>query len=232
MTGCSSGFGYELALQALPRGDSVIALSRFASTLRPCRLRRTYSEPRYNTAGRRGSPAVHEAIKPLGRVDIPVNNAGYILEGPNKSCRCISILAFCNSGEDWNDLSLRAPADPRSEGEILDTFTINLFSTLRLCCAILPSIHPGDSGTIPNIGSILARPAAPDTGCTARSESPSQVFPSPWKKSSSCWASTSWSSSRGTSGLTLSRLRIGRRWRGRSGDMRVWGRVEGGIGWV
>ena len=78
ITGCSSGFGKELTLGALSRGDRVIATARNASKLEDLKkagaatlsldVRASLDELK---------KAAEEANKIYGQIDYLINNAGY-----------------------------------------------------------------------------------------------------------------------------------------------------------
>jgi len=85
ITGCSSGFGEEIVRQVLGRGDLVIATSRKLDSLRHLEeqphdnlstlaLDVTDSQDLINNT-------IGNAIKIHGRIDVLVNNAGYIAVG-------------------------------------------------------------------------------------------------------------------------------------------------------
>lgn len=83
ITGCSSGFGRELVLAATARGDRVIATARRIRDLDYCEtisgakaldLDVTCSQEELDAK-------VREAIQLYGRLDVLVNNAGYVLSG-------------------------------------------------------------------------------------------------------------------------------------------------------
>lgn len=78
ITGTSSGFGKELALQAVKRGDKVIATARNISKLQD--LKQAGAD--IMTLDVTSSPAdikkvAEEAHKVYGRIDYLINNAGY-----------------------------------------------------------------------------------------------------------------------------------------------------------
>lgn len=84
VTGCSSGFGAELIPSIIARGDNAIATGRnAASKLQHLKdtgaaildLDITASQVELNEK-------MAEAIKIYGRIDVLVNNAGYIESGP------------------------------------------------------------------------------------------------------------------------------------------------------
>jgi NAD(P)-dependent dehydrogenase (short-subunit alcohol dehydrogenase family) len=78
ITGCSSGFGEELALRVLKRGDRVIATAR-----NPSKLEGIKSAGATTVAWDVTAPleelksAAAEAHKIYGRFDYLINNAGY-----------------------------------------------------------------------------------------------------------------------------------------------------------
>ena len=82
ITGCSSGFGQEIALAALEHGDKVVATARDPSSLQdlvskgafPAQLDVTWSDEIMATT-------VQNILKEVGQIDILVNNAGYGLQG-------------------------------------------------------------------------------------------------------------------------------------------------------
>lgn len=82
ITGCSSGFGQEIALAALEHGDRVVATARDPSTLQdlvskgafPAKLDVTSSDEVM-------AATVQNILKEVGQIDILVNNAGYGLQG-------------------------------------------------------------------------------------------------------------------------------------------------------
>lgn len=82
VTGCSSGFGRELALEILARGDRVIATARNETKLGDLQKEGADAMRLDVTA-----PPEHletiaaEVLASYGRLDVLVNNAGYMMQG-------------------------------------------------------------------------------------------------------------------------------------------------------
>jgi NAD(P)-dependent dehydrogenase (short-subunit alcohol dehydrogenase family) len=90
ITGCSSGFGATLALQALRAGHSVIATSR-----NPSKTPDLVSEVKklggvwlsLDVTAPDASSVVQSALKIHGHIDYFINNAGYSLLGAVEDMR-------------------------------------------------------------------------------------------------------------------------------------------------
>ena len=80
---------------------------------------------------------VGQVLKREGRIDILLNNAGFVMAG------------F------WEDLS---------DEDVRDQFETNVFGLLRVTRAVLPSMRKQRSGKILNVGSIAACAALPGLG--------------------------------------------------------------------
>ncbi|MCK9542055.1 MAG: oxidoreductase [Novosphingobium sp.] len=139
VTGCSSGFGAEIARQALEQGEIVIATARRPETL--AGLQAGWPETCLALpldvcdAVQRGD-AVAAALSRFGRIDVLVNNAG------------VSYLA---SIEEADEARYRA------------LFETNFFGPMALLREILPHMRARRSGRIVNfssIGGIAAYPAS------------------------------------------------------------------------
>jgi NADP-dependent 3-hydroxy acid dehydrogenase YdfG len=83
ITGCSSGLGLLLAHAALSRGDRVIATARSPESLKilsqndrfkPLALDVTASQTDLDQK-------IQQALAEFGRIDVLVNNAGFVLSG-------------------------------------------------------------------------------------------------------------------------------------------------------
>jgi NAD(P)-dependent dehydrogenase (short-subunit alcohol dehydrogenase family) len=130
ITGASRGFGAEIVEKALAAGHSVAATARNASGV----------SARFPDAGDRLLPvaldvldesaaaaAVELAVQRFGRIDVVVNNAGR------------GLLAAV---EEASDAAARA------------VFDTNVFGTLNVLRAVLPTLRAQRSGRIVNLSSI------------------------------------------------------------------------------
>ncbi|TFK18208.1 short chain dehydrogenase [Coprinopsis marcescibilis] len=130
ITGTSSGLGREFALEALARGDKVIATARPQSLGKLDDLK----EKGAATLGLDVTASLQElretasdAVKIYGRVDALVNNAGYVLVGA---------------------------IEENTPEETQDQFQTNVFGGLNVARAFLPYMREKKSGTIVWIGSL------------------------------------------------------------------------------
>ncbi|KAF4319989.1 hypothetical protein BBO99_00009110 [Phytophthora kernoviae] len=127
VTACSSGFGKEIVLAALARGDHVIATARDASKLqglvdqgaRALALDVTASDAEM-------AKVIDQALGFYGTIDILVNNAAFLLGGAIEEC---------------------------SDEEALKQYNTNVFGTLRMLRAVLPHMRAKRSGVVATIGS-------------------------------------------------------------------------------
>jgi NAD(P)-dependent dehydrogenase (short-subunit alcohol dehydrogenase family) len=82
ITGCSSGFGNEIAKAALAEGDNVVATSRNATKLQGLKeIGALTLSLDVNARDNDIEAVVAEAVKTYGTINILVNNAGYVLKG-------------------------------------------------------------------------------------------------------------------------------------------------------
>lgn len=142
ITGCSSGFGYHIALKALEQGHNVIASSRNPSKT-PDLVEKITSQ--YNGRGywvqldvnsqlEQIQSSIADAEKLFGSIDVLVNNAGWVVQG---------------ALEEIPEEKYR---------QILET---HFFGPLKLCKAVLPAMRERRSGTIVNISSVAGVTAMP-----------------------------------------------------------------------
>ncbi|KAF7591607.1 hypothetical protein BBP40_001307 [Aspergillus hancockii] len=127
ITGCSSGFGRQLAITAAQNGDQVVATSRDPSKLND--LQDLGIIPtKLDVANEAEIKAVVDNVEStIGPIDILVNNVGYILEGAIEEC---------------------------SNDEVVAQFDTNVFSQIRVLRAVLPAMRARKSGVVANFGSI------------------------------------------------------------------------------
>jgi len=138
ITGCSTGFGRELAKQLLARGSRVVvtarnpqALTQFAGIENALVQKLDVTDPAEVVA------AVQAAETRFGRIDVLVNNAG------------IGYFAAVEEGED---------------AEIRRMFDINLFGLAAVTRAVLPGMRKRRHGFIVNFSSIGGLRSAPAIG--------------------------------------------------------------------
>jgi NAD(P)-dependent dehydrogenase (short-subunit alcohol dehydrogenase family) len=130
ITGCSTGFGKELAKLVLARGWRAVVTAR-----NPDRLTGLVSGHKENTLAlqlnvtdrAQIAQAVRQAEERFGRIDVLVNNAGY------------GYLAAVEEGED---------------DQIRAMFETNFFGLVALTNAVLPGMRKRRSGHIVNFSSI------------------------------------------------------------------------------
>jgi NAD(P)-dependent dehydrogenase (short-subunit alcohol dehydrogenase family) len=140
VTGASRGLGWEIARQALERGDSVVAAARepqqAAVTL-------AGSGDRLLTVAldvtdlAQASRAVEAAVARFGRIDVLVNNAGQGLLGA---------------------------VEEASVAEVESVFATNLFGLLAVTKAVLPVMRGQRSGRVINMSSISGFVVSPGWG--------------------------------------------------------------------
>ena len=130
ITGCSSGFGRELARLVLERGWRAVITARNPSQvadLVAIAPDRALALPLDVTRADQVQQAVDAALQRFGRIDALVNNAGY------------GYLAAIEEGE---DAAVRA------------MFETNVFGLIAMTKAVLPGMRAQRSGLIVNVSSI------------------------------------------------------------------------------
>ncbi|KAG9002394.1 hypothetical protein FRB94_013312 [Tulasnella sp. JGI-2019a] len=139
ITGTSSGIGKELTLAALRRGDRVIATARNISKIDPALksqgadiLQLDVTDSLENL-----KKIASEAAAIHGRVDVLVNNAGYIAVGALEEV---------------------------TPEETFQQFNTNVFGALNVSRAFLPAMRERKSGTIFFIGSVAGWGGGPGVG--------------------------------------------------------------------
>ncbi|KAL8795018.1 MAG: hypothetical protein Q9195_002466 [Heterodermia aff. obscurata] len=150
ITGCSSGFGQEIALAALEHGDKVVATARDPSKLQdlvskgafPAKLDVTSSDETI-------ASTVQNILQEVGQIDILVNNAGY---------------------------GLQATVEEASPTEIQTIFSTNVFGMLTVIRAVLPHMRSRRSGVVANIGSIMGWTGTPGAGFYCATKAACTIF--------------------------------------------------------
>lgn len=130
ITGCSTGFGRELAKQVLARGWRAVVTARDVATVQDVvegREERAVAIGLDVTKPAQISAAVATAEAKFGAIDVLVNNAGY------------GYLAAIEEGEDE---AVRA------------MFEANVFGLVNMTKAVLPTMRKQRSGMIVNVSSI------------------------------------------------------------------------------
>jgi NAD(P)-dependent dehydrogenase (short-subunit alcohol dehydrogenase family) len=140
ITGCSTGFGRELAEQLLERGSRVVLTARNPAQLDD--LAKTYGEQALVlqldiTNEAMIAKAVGDAEAHFGRIDVLINNAGY------------GYLSAIEEGEDV---------------EIRRQFETNVFGLFSITRHVLPGMRQRRSGYIVNFSSIGGLTAFAATG--------------------------------------------------------------------
>jgi NAD(P)-dependent dehydrogenase (short-subunit alcohol dehydrogenase family) len=130
ITGCSTGFGFELCKLVLAQNDLLVATSRNLDPLNDLR-------PNFDgqlltlqldvTDASNVKRVVAAAVQEFGRIDVLVNNAGYGLAGT---------------------------LEEATDEELREQFETNLFGTLAVTRAVLPAMRQQRSGRILVISSI------------------------------------------------------------------------------
>ncbi|GME24688.1 3-oxoacyl-(acyl-carrier-protein) reductase [Neofusicoccum parvum] len=128
ITGCSSGFGQEIARAAAQSGDTVVATARDVSKLDgltgPGIVKKRLDVLADDAAMR---AVVDDVVGTVGRIDVLVNNAGYVLEGAIEEC---------------------------SYEEVDRQFATNVYGQLNVLRAVAPHMRARRSGVVANLGSI------------------------------------------------------------------------------
>ena len=146
ITGCSTGFGRELAKRVLARGWRVVVTardkSRVADLVLGAEERALALDLDVNDTGQIKA-AVKAALHQFGRIDVLVNNAGY------------GYMASVEEGE---------------EAQIRTQFDANVFGLFAMTRAVLPAMRAQRSGHVINITSVAGHIGFPGSGYYAASK--------------------------------------------------------------
>lgn len=140
ITGCSTGFGRELAKATLARGYRTVVTARNTTDVQE--IADEYGDlalvlPLDVTETDQVDAAVGKALDTFGQIDVLVNNAG---------------IGYFASIEESDDAEVRR------------MFEINFFGLSRMIKAVLPTMRERETGTIVNISSIGGLVAFPAVG--------------------------------------------------------------------
>lgn len=129
ITGTSKGLGAAIARRALAQGDAVAATARDPQTVVDALgdNDRLLALPLDVTDPAAVRAAVAATVERFGRIDVVVNNAGRALTGA---------------------------LEERSDKQIRDQFELNVFGTVDVIRAVLPTLRAQRSGTIVNLSSM------------------------------------------------------------------------------
>ncbi|OJU45687.1 MAG: short-chain dehydrogenase/reductase [Alphaproteobacteria bacterium 65-37] len=140
ITGCSTGFGRELASAVLARNWNAVVTARDPATIQDIvaghdvsalALRLDVTDPKQVAS------AVKEAEARFGAIDVLVNNAGY---------------------------GYRGAVEEADETEVRELFETNFFGLVSMIQAVLPGMRAHRRGHIVNISSVAGRMAQPGSG--------------------------------------------------------------------
>jgi NAD(P)-dependent dehydrogenase (short-subunit alcohol dehydrogenase family) len=140
ITGCSTGFGRELARAVLERGDRVVVTARNPDSVRDLVTGREGQAIALRldvTDREQAEQAVQEAERAFGRIDVLVNNAG---------------IGYFGAVEE------------SEEAEVRRMFEVNVFGLARMTHLVLPGMRARRRGHIVNVASIGGLRAFPAVG--------------------------------------------------------------------
>ncbi len=140
ITGCSTGFGRELAKQTLAKGFNVVVTARKSADV--VDIVAAYPETALSisldvTVPQQIKDAVQTAITRFGRIDVLVNNAG---------------------------IGYFAAVEESEEEEVRRMFEINFFGLAHMTNEVLPYMRKQSSGHILNVASIGGLRSFPAVG--------------------------------------------------------------------
>ena len=138
ITGCSTGFGLEVAKQAIERGYRTVVTARdpskleaYGATDNVLVLRLDVTQPDQVAA------AIQATEARFGRIDVLVNNAG---------------------------IGYFAAVEESEEAEVRKMFEVNVFGTGRMIWAVLPGMRKQRAGCIVNFSSLAGLRGFPAMG--------------------------------------------------------------------
>ncbi|KAF8531147.1 short-chain oxidoreductase [Gautieria morchelliformis] len=138
ITGTSTGFGRDLTLAAMQRGDKVVATARNLSKIHDLReAGADIIELDVTSPLEKLQAITKQAVDIHGRIDVVVNNAAYIAVGA---------------------------LEENTPEETYQQFNTNIFGALNVTRAALPYLRAQKSGTVVWIGSVGGWRGSPNAG--------------------------------------------------------------------
>lgn len=158
VTGCRSGFGKGIALEAARRGHTVYAGLRDPSTGGDLMEAAAGLDVRPIALDVTDRAQIHAAVATIlaeqGRIDALVNNAGQALGGPLETL---------------------------DEDELRGLIDLNVLSVWALTCEVLPAMRAQRSGIIVNLSSVSGLMAMPGLGAYAASKFALEGMSEAWR---------------------------------------------------
>jgi len=138
ITGCSTGFGLELAKQAIEKGYRTVVTARDPSEVESLGTSDKVLVLKLDvTQAQDAEAAIKATLARFGRIDVLVNNAG---------------------------IGYFAAVEESEEPEVRRMFDVNVFGTGRMIWAVLPGMREQRSGCIVNISSLAGLRGFPALG--------------------------------------------------------------------
>jgi NADP-dependent 3-hydroxy acid dehydrogenase YdfG len=138
ITGCSTGFGLELARQSIERGHRTVMTARHPAKLEGCASTDKVLVLELDvTRPEQVATAVKAAQARFGRIDVLVNNAG------------VGYFAAIEEGV---------------EADVRKMFEVNVFGLTAMIQAVLPGMRQRHSGCIVNVSSLAGIRGMPALG--------------------------------------------------------------------
>lgn len=140
ITGCSTGFGREIAVQAIKAGYKVVVTARKPETLvelKELNEKNVLALPLDVTDQEQVNEAVQKSIETFGQLDVLINNAG---------------IGYFSSVEE------------SVEEETRKMFEVNFWGLMNMTDAVLPIMRSQKSGHIINFSSIGGLASFPSLG--------------------------------------------------------------------
>jgi len=138
ITGCSTGFGLELAKQSIERGYRTVVTARDPSKLQDLGATDQVLVLELDvTRPDQAEAAIQATLARFGRIDVLVNNAG---------------------------IGYFAAVEESEEPEVRKMFDVNVFGTGRMIWAVLPGMRKQRSGCIVNVSSLAGLRGFPALG--------------------------------------------------------------------